>query len=66
MHRYWRAASENTPGALKLLFPVIDTPLKVDYDLHPQVHRAAVYIYNYMKARGGPLAEGRYNWMRGA
>ena len=63
-HRHYRAICENAPGDLKRLPPIIDCPMKIGYLAQPKLHSAAAHLYNYVKARGGLVADTRYDWLQ--
>ena len=65
LHRHYRAISENVPGQLKLMFPIVDTECRMHYRLKPQIERACVLLYNAVKEVDGFLAEDRYTWLFG-
>ena len=63
VHRHFRTISENVPGAIKNMFSVIDSPPKVGFRAAPKIHKAAVFLYNFLKTREGFLGADRYDWM---
>ena len=65
LRRHYRAISENVPGQVKALFPIVDASLKIHYRLKPQIERACVLLYNAVKEVGGFVAEGRHAWLFG-